>query len=121
MARFYAKSNRPTEAIAAYCRAVDVCDKQTRLSEGLAYCSELLAIDPNNTTVLLSCAQYCEGLARYAEAVDFYKRALNALPHDRRLSSISTLWAAQMHITLGTCYRKLQMTKEAEAAYLRMS
>lgn len=120
LAQFYLASNRPLDAVLAYLDAADARKKANCLPEALAYYADSLAIDPNNVMGLIGSANCCKELGRYAEAVAFYSRTLTAIPHDRMLNSapVSRNWVSIVYAALGDCYRGLQMTQEAQAAYL---
>ncbi len=118
---FYKWTDRPLDATLAYLHAGRACEQQDRPQQALVYYTECLAIDPNNATVLSQCAKSYTDLARYAEAVDFYKRALKAWPHDSTVpgGSVSVDFRADWHARMGGCYTQLKLPQEAEASYLR--
>jgi tetratricopeptide (TPR) repeat protein len=117
----YRDLGRPLDAISAYSSAADICIKDKKIQEALGYYAKITSIDPNCSLALVGAADRYFELENYKEAIQFYHRALEAIPHDKSLKALPTNvnLAAMIYIKLGDCYVKIGDIGQAEKFYLR--
>lgn len=119
---FYAWAGQPLDAIDAYTSAARVSQRANDFDAALTHYGKALQIDPNTFLGLLGTAECHEGLGRYDQAVQFYARALHAIPQDRMLRGLpvrTAEFAPRIDAGMGLCYSKVGRNKEAEAAFLQ--